>query len=709
MLANSSEEQNRRQEVSVFRSAEAVFRPTSVAIVGASETGGDGWPKALYENMRYAGFPAKVYLVNPRRRELWDQPVYPDLATLPEPVDLALMVIPAEAVPTSLKEGATHGLKAALLYPARFGEGGDPDGAARAQAIKDLCERNGVRVCGPNCMGALSVREQLLFYPAPRIRALPPGPVGVIFQSGGTFQFWLQQGALRGLGFSYAVSSGNELDLDLADYVNFMIDDKNTRLIACMVEGVRRPDAFMAAAERAAGTEKPIIIVKVGRSDRGKAAARSHTGALAGDDKVFDAVCRKYGIVRCPSLDDLIETALAFQSGRLPKGRRIAMAGYSGGAKGLFLDYAAEERAEIAEFSQSTLDSIAPLIDPGLRPDNPLDTGAGLAVRQIVFSRICRIIAADEGVDILTVQGQLPLSPEEKIDPAVFADIVESTDKPVLVYGRIAQNVTEAGRAFQEKAKAPFIQGLPETVRALQALIRYSERRRRVILPIGESSGREADLEGAAFEELLREHGLTPLTAALTATPAEAAAAAGRIGLPVALKILSPQASHKTEVGGVGLNLTDAEAVAREAETMVERLKRHYPNAEIEGFLVQEMVRGVELILGVREDPQFGPFMIVGLGGVLVEAIRDFVLRLLPVSRDEGREMLGEMRGAKVLEAFRGQPSRDVDAVAAAMAGLSRLFLNHRPWLVDLEINPLMVLEHGKGVRAVDVRQARKR
>lgn len=691
----------------MFHSAEAVFRPKTVAIVGASETGGDGWPKALYENMKYGGFPAKVYLVNPRRSELWNQPVYADLASLPEAVDLALMVIPAEAVPASLEQGAAHGLKAALLYAARFGEGGDPEGASRAQAVKDLCERKGLRVCGPNCMGALSVREQLLFYPAPRIRALPPGPVGVVFQSGGTFQFWLQAGAVRGLGFSYAVSSGNELDLDLADYVNFMIEDKNTRLIACMVEGVRRPDAFMAAAEKALAAEKPIIMVKVGRSDKGKAAARSHTGALAGDDQVFEAVCRKYGIVRCPSLDDLIDTALAFQFGRLPKGRRIAMAGYSGGAKGLFLDYAAAEGAKIAEFSQSTLDALAPLIDPGLSPDNPLDTGAGLAVRQSVFSRICQLIAADECVDILTVQGQLPLSPEEKIDPAVFADIVESTDKPVLVYGRMAQNVTETGRAFQEKAKAPFIQGLPETVRALQALIRYGECRRRRILAIEEPTGKESNLEGAVFEEVLRQHGLQTPAAALARSPADAAAAAERIGFPVALKIVSPQASHKTEVGGVRLDLSDGEAVAREAETMAARLREHHANAEIEGFLVQEMVRGVELILGVREDPQFGPFMIVGLGGVLVEAIHDFVVRLLPVSAADGREMLGELRGAKVLEAFRGRPARDVDALAAAMAGLSRLFLDHRPWLVDLEVNPLMALEHGKGVRAIDVRQLR--
>jgi acetyltransferase len=658
--------------------------------------------------MSYAGFPAKVYLVNPRRSELWDRAVYPDFAAVPEPVDLALMVIPAEAVPATLEEGMAHGLKAALLYAARFGEGGDAEGMARASAVRGLCERKGLRVCGPNCMGSLSLRERLLFYPAARVCTLPPGPVGVVFQSGGTFQFWLQQAAVRGLGCSYAVASGNELDLDLADYTNFMVEDHNTRLIACMVEGVRRPEAFMAVAEKALAAGKPILIVKIGRSDRGKGAAQSHTGALAGDDQVFDAVCRKYGILRCPSLDDLIETALAFQFGRLPRGRRIAMAGYSGGGKGLFLDYAAEEGGEIAEFSLPTIKEIAPLIDPGVIPENPLDTGAGLAARQSVFSRICQIIAADDQVDILTVQGQLPLSPEEQVDPAVFANIVESTDKPVLIYGRVAQNVTEAGRMFQEKAKAPFIQGLPETVRALQALIRYSESRRRGIATIGEPTGRGVDLEGLTFEGLLREHGLTPTTSVLAATATDAAAAAGRIGFPVALKILSPQAIHKTEVGGVRIDLADREEVAREANSMAARLRRRDPGADIQGFLVQEMVRGVEIILGVRQDSHFGPFLVVGLGGVFVEAVRDFALRLLPVTTDDGREMLGELRGSKVLGPFRGQAPRDVDALVNAIAGLSRLFLNHRRWLADLEVNPLIVLEQGKGVRAVDVRPVRK-
>src|SRR5215207_11154744 len=322
----------------VFRTVDYLLRPKSIALVGASDSSRGGWVQEVYDNLDYCGFPAKIYLVNPKRRELWGRPVYPYFAAIPEAVDLAVTVIPPAQVVDTLAEAAAHGLKCALIYAAQFGEGGDAEGRKRAQALLALCDQHGLRISGPNCMGSLALREKLLLYPAKRVRTLAPGPVGVVFQSGGTFQFWLQQAALRGLDFSYAVSSGNELDLDLADYINFLVDDEHTKFIVCLVEGVRRPQAFMAAAEKALGAGKPILLVKVGRSERGKAATMSHTGAIAADDEVFDAVCRKYGIIRCPSLDDLMETTLAFSQGRLPKGNRIAMACYSGGAKGLVLD-----------------------------------------------------------------------------------------------------------------------------------------------------------------------------------------------------------------------------------------------------------------------------------------------------------------------------------------------------------------------------------
>ena len=328
-------------------------------------------------------------------------------------------------------------------------------------------------------MGSLALREKLLLYPAKRVRALKPGSVGVVFQSGGTFQFWLQQAALRGLDFSYAVSSGNELDLDLADYINFLVEDEHTKMIACLVEGIRRPQAFMAAAEKALAARKPILLVKVGRSERGKAATASHTGAIAGDDQVFDAVCRKFGIVRCPSLDDLIETCLAFAPGRLPKGNRIAMVCYSGGAKGLVLDYASDEGAEMAPLTPETRAKLPAMIDPGLAPENPLDVGPVVGVQAPKFAEICKLVCADPTVDLVTVQGLVPVNPDDPYNPEPLRSVRASTDKPMLAFGRIAQNVSEISRKYQSETGVPFIQGLPETVRALQGLVRYAAALRR--------------------------------------------------------------------------------------------------------------------------------------------------------------------------------------------------------------------------------------
>jgi acetyltransferase len=692
----------------MFHSAEAFFRPRAVALVGASETGGGGWPRMIYNNLEFKGFPTKLYLINPRREELWGRKVYPDFASLPEPVDLALTIVPAEAIPGVLAEGADHGLKAALIYAARFGEGDDPEGRKRADAVRALCDEKGLVVCGPNCMGALALTDDLLFYPATRVRDLPKGDMGVVFQSGGTFMFWMERAAQRGLGISYAVSSGNELNLDLADYINFLVDDPSTRMIACMVEGIRRPDAFMEAARRALEAEKPILMVKVGRSAAGQAAARSHTGALASDDAVFEAVCRRYGVVRCPTLDQLVETALVFAQRRLPKGPRIGMAGFSGGGKGLFLDYAEDEGAEIATLTPGTIAKIRPQIDEGVPAENPLDCGAGIAYRHHDFSAVCQDLARDPNVDMMAVQGSLPLREDDPSDPTVFSKILEATDKPTVAYMRVSQNVTEAGRGFQKAAGVPFVMGIQDVVRALRDLAGHAEARKRGVAPLPTPAGKPADLEGAALETLLAAKGLTPPKSAFAADAAAAAKAAADIGFPVVLKIVSPQASHKTEVGGVALNLKDGAAVKEAADAMAARLRKADPKAKIDGFLVQEMVSGLEVIIGCREDAQFGPIMIAGLGGVLVEAMRDVSLRMLPITEGDARAMLESLRGKALLGEFRGTPARDVDALVRAMCGLSDIFLAHRNHLADLEVNPLIVLAEGAGVRAVDVRPVAK-
>jgi succinyl-CoA synthetase alpha subunit len=309
-----------------FRPVDAIFRARSIALVGASES---GWTATIVRNLRARGASAALYPINPKRETVWGERCYPSFAALPAAVDLALTIVPAPAVAPALREGLEHGLRAAIVYAAGFGEGGDRAGDARAADLRALASA-GLRICGPNCMGTLSPREGLMLYPSTRVRDVPAGDVGLAMQSGGLFQYWLQYAVSRGLGVSYAASVGNELDLDVADYINFFVGDEHTRVICCFIEGVRRPAAFTAAAAAALAAHKPIVLVKSGRSERARSAVQSHTGSLAGDDRVFDAVCERYGIVRAATLDEMVEHALVLRTGRIPAGAGGVMAiGYS--------------------------------------------------------------------------------------------------------------------------------------------------------------------------------------------------------------------------------------------------------------------------------------------------------------------------------------------------------------------------------------------
>jgi acyl-CoA synthetase (NDP forming) len=679
-----------------MHSVEALFRPRSIALVGASDSAAGGWSKAIFENVRAAAPDVALYAINPRRETVWGQPCYPSFAALPARADLALIITPAASVPATLREGLACGLRAATIYAAGFGEGEDPAGRALAGELLAIAA-DGLRICGPNCMGTLSVAERLYLYPAARVRDVQPGEVGLVMQSGGMLQYFLQYAAARGLGFSYAASSGNELDLDLADYINFFVDDERTKLVCLLAEGIRRPAAFMAAAENALAARKPILIVKNGRSEGAKAAAQSHTGALAGDDRVFNAVCERYGIVRLPSLDDMIETALAFRSGRLPDGDGAVFVGYSGSARGLILDAAQDAGLALVPLTQPTLDALAPHMDPGTSMENPLDLGPMASRDPERYQRICRIVATDPGAAVMAVQAQLPLEGETP-DPKWLAAVMSATAKPVFGFARTQQNVVATSRAFQAATGMSFLQGIPRAVNAAKHLINFAGRSRRV-RAAGDRVITKSPLPGdpVAAAQIARPK------SAVAATVAAAGAAAATLGYPVALKLHSPKPIHKTELGGVILGLNTAADVERAAEQLFATIERA-PELACDGVLVQEIVEGLELLAGMRVDVQFGPIVVLGLGGVFVEAYDDLALRLLPVDAADVRGMLAQLRGKRLFESFRGQPARDVDAVVAGVVALGDVFLGLCDQIVDLEINPLTVLERGRGIRAVDVR-----
>ena len=674
-----------------------LLRAKSVAIIGASQKG--AWPQGIYRNLKNAKFAGGIYLINPNYQELYGDKCYPNLAALPEVPDELLVLIPTRAVLGVLEEAAKLGTRSATIYTAGFGEGDDEKGKERAQAMRDLCDKTGMVICGPNCMGSYSVGEGLWTFPT-ATPLLKKGPVGLIFQSGGSLGNWIKGATERGIGFSYAVSSGNEVSLDLVDYLSFLVDDPDTKVITLMVEGIRRPDEFMTIAEQALNKGKPILAVKLGRSEMGKRQAISHTGSLAGADEVFDAVCHRLGLIRCPTLEDMTETTLAFMPGRFPKGSRAAIVVNSGGMKGLICDHCDELKTNLAQLSEKTKEAVRPLIPPELAVENPLECGVAGFGDEAGFINIVKLHAEDPGVDLLAIHGELPRGQKRSAD--LFKSVTAATDKPVLAFGRSTYSCLDESRAFQEEAGMPFLQAIKPTLRALAGLGLYGERRQLGVPKLAAPTGNAADLEGENLNALLQRHGISLPKQAMAGTAADAAVKAKEIGFPVAIKLIAAEVVHKTESGAVVLGLKSAEEVQAEGQKLLTKtLGRGH-------LLIQEMVQGTEVLIGARTDPQYGPFLMVGLGGIFVEVLKDVSIRLLPIDEREARAMLKELRGYKVLEGVRGQKPRDIDALVKAMVGLSDIFAAHRNHLSDMEINPIMVREQGRGAAAVDVRLVRK-
>jgi len=688
----------------MFRNVDPLLKPKSIAIVGASETGGDGWSRVLFNNLKEAGFPVPTYLINPRRDELWGERVYPNFASLPEAIDHALVIVPARFVNDMIREGVENGLEAATIFSASFGEGRKNIGQERGEELKAIIAESGISVCGPNCMGLFCLPQDIQLYPTTRLRNLPKGEIGGIFHSGGTLGYWFAQAAERGLGFSYAMSCGNEFGLDSADYLNFLVNDSDTEIIVGMIESIRRPKEFMEAAGRAFEKKKPVILMKLGSSELGKEQAKTHTGAVAVDDDVFNAMCHRYGITRCKSIDEMVDFALSFRQKRLPRGNKLAIVTTSGGAVGLALEAVGDEGGELAKLSSESFKKMDNFVPEGVDVHNPMDAGSTLAGKVPDFCELCEMFVADDDVDIVAVQGRVPLADDVVKTPESYIKLKDSTDKPIFAFTRMAQNCDAALREFQDGAGMPFLFSVPTMVRSMQALVHYSAARRRGLPVLPDVTGDVSNISEERLTQVLSEKGLTAPQQVVVSNPEGAAVAATEIGFPVVLKIVSNEISHKTEAGGVVLGLRDTNAVREAAINLQNRIGAD----KIDGFLVQEMVEGLEILVGVRDDPDFGPLVVVGLGGIFVELMKDVSLRLAPVNEVDAMEMLSELRGAKALEGFRGRSPRDVDALAQSIVGLSDFFIEHRTWLSEIEVNPVIVLEEGKGLRAVDVRPVRR-
>jgi acetyltransferase len=690
------------------------FAPRRVAFVGATEDLGKFGGRCVRQLVDF-GFAGTIYPVNPKRREIFGLRCYPSLADLPEPPDHVGIVLPAAAVPAALDECARIGAPFATVFSSGFGETATEGGAALQRRLVEIA-RGGVRFMGPNCNGLVNFVDAFALTSTATIRGprRAAGDIAVASQSGGAGQvnvMWRAQEA--GLGISYQVSCGNDADLDLLDYMNFMVEDERTRVVLAIAERISDGRKLASLAARAAELDKPIVMVKVGRSEAGSRAAASHTGSLTGADAVSDAALRQLGIIRVEDCSELYETAMLLRLGRRPGGRRAAATSISGGNLVMVADLGGALGIEFPAYGAATQARLGEHLPGFSAAANPTDLTAASIGSQDVFATVTNAIADDPAID--AVIPVLTFSPAAEIRSV--AAVAAASEKPfaLLWTGKASDDPALTPATLVAAGHAVYRDALP-CLKAVRAAMRYGAFRRRLGRPAPQ---RPHGIDAAAARRLLAAtggtlteahskailgcYGLAGPRESLAADGAAAARAAAAIGGPVALKVQSPDLPHKTEAGAIRLGVAGDEAVRRGFAEIVAAARAYRPEAWIEGVVVQEMVTdGHEMLVGVSHDPTFGPVLTVGLGGIHVEVLKDVAFRLPPLGAEDALEMLRELRSFALLEGVRGQAPSDIAALGDAVARISWLAVELAELVAELDVNPLRVLPKGRGVRVVD-------
>lgn len=680
----------------------ALFRPSSVAVIGASDDPARIGGRPL-KYLHDTGFAGEVFPVNPRRETVQGCRAFAAVKDVPGAIDLAIIALPADRVTRALEECGEVGVRAAIIFSSGFAEVGE-DGAARQAQLQAIQCRTGMRILGPNCLGVMNSRTGLLatfasmydYIPVP-----PPGSIAFASQSGAVGAHVLAVCMQRGVGFSSWAATGNEADIDFADCIHHFAEDPDTAVIVGYMEGCRDGGRLEAALSHARSEGKPVIMLKVGTSDAGASAVASHTGALVGADAAFEAIFRKYGVHRAASIDEMIDVAEAAAAGRFAKGDGVGILTISGGA-GILLADAAEESGLLTPPMPGSAQASMLEVLPFSAVSNPVDATAQVLNEPQIFARFLEIILSEGGFDsIIIFIGYVALSPplmaairgplhdartQHPDQPIVLCALVDAQaraelrDDGILVISdpAAAIRVLAALRSLGGSTAAP-----PVEAAAAAAV---------PDLPLGELGEFEV-------KQLLREAGIPVLPEAVVHDEGGAVAAAAEIGGPVVMKIASPRIRHKTEVGGVLLDVKGEESVREAFRTLMDRAGA----LANDGVLVAPLAGpGSELILGITHDEVFGPLIAVGAGGTAAEAIGDVVVRIPPLSEAEAREALLELRTAELLTGWRGGPPADLDAVARAVSRLSHIAVAWRDDVESLEINPLRAFPLGDGVAALD-------
>ncbi len=720
MTAPEADYQASRELVTPQRLRE-FFAPRSIALVGASDN--SGWARFIVASCATAGFAGPLTAVHPRATSAFGLPVVRSLRDLAEPADLAFILAPVQAVEGVLDDMGAAGIRHAVVLASGYREVGE-DGRALEEALLARAIAHGITLLGPNCLGFVNAHTGS----APYALALPvpliAGPVGVALQSGALASVVLAFAKAHAIGVSTLTSMGNEAMMKTADVLDYLVEDEATRVICLFLEEIGDPARFAQAAEKADRAGKPIVALKVGSSPAGQQAALAHTGSVAGDDAVVDAVLRQLNVIRVTSLEELLTTGALLGYNRWPRGRRMGALTLSGGSCDIIADAASAHGLRLPDFSAPAAAAIAAHLPSFAAAQNPLDvtgfgTLANLSGRTGPLTAVdhaLAIAAADPNLDFILFLGlTLPevRPPDEAMAVALESRVdwlarqMTSSPIPVIPASTTCVDISGYGRDLLTRHGLTILGGLDVGIGALGLALRWLENRGRV-RPWGVPAPARAALEPVAghwseerARRLLAWAGVPVVPGGLASSAGEAVEIARRVGMPVALKICSAQITHKSDSGGVALGLSSAADVRAGFEKVL-AAGQAVPEASIDGVLVTPMrAGGAELLAGVTVDPAFGPVLAVGLGGIWVELLGDTSLRLLPVDAAEVRRMLGELRGLPLLQGARGAAPANLDAVAEAIARLADTALSLNGALRALEVNPLWV--NGDQVEALDV------
>lgn len=691
----------------VVKSIHAMLHPRNIVLVGATDKPGN-YAERIWNNLIKYKYEGGLYPVNAKRDTIWGVPCYKDFASLPEKPDHVLILVPARVAVQVVREAAAAGARSATIVTSGFSELQDDHSQRLALELQQAVRETGLAVTGPNCLGNLSAGEKLFTNIDDRVVTMEAGPVAIAGQSGAIVMAIRQALEDRGVGVGYMVTTGNEAGLETTDLMAYFAADPGIRVIVVYLEGVRNTKAFRDACKAARAAGKPVIALKLGASEGGRAAAMAHTGALAGSIETFDAISTREGVIRVRGLDELIETTECFVHADPPKGDRLAAVTLSGGKRGLLIDAFHSAGLNFAPLTGDASEKLARMLGPGSIVGNPLDAGFAAVVDPSVYMQSIRIMIDDPDTDIVIIDAELPKAPHElrERNLRIVNEMAARASKPVIYISAMSIGFTEHTKALRKSLPhIAVMQGMDRAVSAIKSLIEYarlpkevpdivsgSKARARALLEKTLKNAAGAALDEVASKRLLQAYGIPVSKEAVAQTAADAARIARRIGFPVVAKVVSPDILHKSDIGGVVLNLNSAAEVKKAFNAITARVKKLKNRPKLEGILIAQQVRAdLELVVGASLDAEMGPVVMFGTGGIDIELMKDVALAGAPLDATEARKLIGRTKAGVKIRGYRGKPALHEPSVVKALVGLSNLIADAQNRIASIDVNPFLI------------------